>query len=60
MFRERSMDYKTFQIDDTDFARGIQLNKIVINEKEYTLASGFVGVEIENEVMDPKYPDEFL
>lgn len=60
MFRERSMNFKTFQIDDTDFTRGVQLNKISINDKELTLASGFVGVEIENEVMDPKYPDEFL
>ena len=47
-------------MDDHDFTRGIQLNPIEICKKDYTLASGFVGVEILNEIMDPNHPTEFL
>jgi hypothetical protein len=31
-----------------------------VNDKEYTLVNGFVGVEFFNEVVDENYPDEFL
>ena len=54
MFRERGDVVKTFQMDEGDFTRGIQTIPIVINKKEYTLASGFLGVEVHNEP-DPRY-----
>lgn len=47
-------------MDEDDFYRGVTAQVLKINKKEYTLACGFVGVEFENEVMDPKYPEEFL
>lgn len=60
MFRERGNAYKTFMMDEHDFYRGVTASQILINKKEYTLACGIMGVEFENEVMDPNYPDEFL
>jgi len=50
LFRQRGTKIQTFMMDESDFHRGIQLSQVTINSKEYTLASGFVGVEIEREV----------
>ena len=60
MFRERSKDYKQFMMDEHDFFRGVTASEVQINKKPYTLAAGFMGVEFETHVIDPKYPDELL
>ena len=60
MFRERYTDYKKSTLHENDFYRGITSSQITINKKEYTLASGILGCEFYNEVIDPKYPDDFL
>lgn len=57
IFAERGTEVKTFQIDETDFTRGIQICPLTVNSKAYQLASGFVGVEFRNED-DPKYPGD--
>ena len=56
LFRQRGTKVQTFMIDESDFHRGIQISLVTINTKEYTLASGFVGVEIEKEVNPEKDP----
>ena len=58
IFSERGTKYVAHMMDEDDFHRGISACIININKKDYTLASGFVGVEFINEVIDPKYPDE--
>jgi hypothetical protein len=60
MFKERGTDYKKTMVDEDDFYRGVSALPIQINGQDYTLASGFMGVEFYNELIDPKYPDEFL
>mmetsp|Transcript_13943 Transcript_13943/g.21739 ORF Transcript_13943/g.21739 Transcript_13943/m.21739 type:complete len:220 (-) Transcript_13943:25-684(-) len=60
MFRERGTKYAKYMVDEDDFYRGVTATPLSINKKEFTLATGFIGVEFYNELMDPKYPDEFL
>lgn len=59
IFMERGLNWKTFQMDQDDFTRGIQMTKIQINKKEYSLASGFMGVEFNNEPC-PKYAGDVV
>ena len=46
-------------MDEGDFTRGIQTQILKINKKEYTLASGFVGVEFKNEP-DPRFEGDVI
>ena len=59
LFRERGKQYKTFMMDEDEFAPGENIVPIVINKKTYSLVSGILGVEFRHEVIDPKFPDEF-
>lgn len=57
LFSSRGKDYKTFQVLENDFTRGIQLCPLQVNNKTYEIASGFVGVEFKCEPSQ-KYPGD--
>jgi len=46
-------------IQENDFTSGKAIFPIKINKKDYILMTGILGVEVHNELMDPKIPDEF-
>ena len=48
MFSERGTKYVAHMMDEDDFHRGISACIFNINKKDYTLASGFIGVEFIN------------
>ena len=59
LFRERGNKYRTFMMQENDFTSGKAVCPIKLNKKDYVLMTGILGVEVRNEVMDPKIPDEF-
>ena len=60
MFRDRTEKVIPYMMDENDFYRGVSATSLTINKKEYLYVSGFLGVEFETVIPDPKYPDEVL
>lgn len=60
MFADRGNKVYKFMTLEDEFERGITASDIKINNKDYTLACGVMGVEFFNEVVDPAYPDQPL
>uniref|UniRef100_A0A7S3CP50 Uncharacterized protein n=1 Tax=Strombidium rassoulzadegani TaxID=1082188 RepID=A0A7S3CP50_9SPIT len=60
MFRERGSEVKKNMFDEGDFPRGLSSLPLKVNDSEFLLFSGFLGVEFHNEVVDPNYPEEPL
>lgn len=60
MFKERGAKVVPHMLDEEDFYRGVSASPFTINKKEYLYVSGFLGVEFETVIPDPKYPDEVL
>lgn len=60
MFKERGTTVVPYMLDEEEFYRGVSASTLTINKKQYLYVSGFLGVEFETVVPDPKYPDEVL
>lgn len=45
-------------MQEDDFTSGRTVSQMRLNKKDYILMTGIMGVEFENEVMDPKILDE--